>query len=45
MAVAAQRTNQSNRAHETKITRNAADTFVGLRAEETEGIGYKIVFK
>jgi len=46
MAVAVQRANHTGRAHETRITRNIANTHVGLRREEqTEGVNYKIVFK
>lgn len=46
MAVAVQRANQSDGAHEKRIMRNIANTLVGLRAEEqTEGVNYSIVFK
>jgi hypothetical protein len=46
MAVAVQRANQSDKAHETKITRQIANTLVALRAEEqTKGVNYKILFK
>jgi hypothetical protein len=46
MAVAVQRANQSDRAQETRITRNIANILVGVGAEEQiERVNYKIIFK
>jgi hypothetical protein len=46
MAVAIQCANHSDGANEKRITRNIANTLVGLGAEEqTEGVNYKIVLK